>query len=579
MNEILGVQIPADLSVLSADELATLRADLKAAAETALAGDVTPQVITDVRAAREQRDAAKTVLSDRAAAEAALSADLEAERAALADEEDAEGEGPGHGEDEDGEGEAEGEDAPADEADADKALVASAGYTPVVRAAGFAGGTAVVTPDAVIPPTERRSIGDLVALGHLNAASGLSHIAPGEKFETMTSLGDALYERWQDVAGGSEGGHGPTVARIPGNFGALQTLGENAEDNIQVLGGRDFRAPSAQKAITAAMCAPVEPYYGLGAMSSTDRPVRGSMPAYRAPRGGVTVYPTPRLSDVDDGVGIWTRSDDANGSATKTACAVIPCASSVQYDIYAIYRCLTVKNLLQLTFPELVEAYLNRLAALQARLAEVTLLDAMVGSVNTKNVTVTGTVFDASIDLWTTIENALCVYREEERYGSETLHMWAARWVRSAIKIGLMRQRRTQGKLSDRLPTDAEVDAALGNLGVNVTWTLDTATTWDAVAAQADNAALVALPLTADFLLSPEGNFRVLDEGNINLGVTNNIVRDNTSNSKNQFTMWYENVEGLIDFGAISYAVELRGFCPNGAQTGDVTAINCGATS
>ena len=45
-----------------------------------------------------------------------------------------------------------------------------------------------------------------------------------------------------------------------------------------------------------------------------------------------------------------------------------------------MWRCLTIKNLMALTFPELVDAILNRLGSLHARLGEVTLLDAMLAS-------------------------------------------------------------------------------------------------------------------------------------------------------------------------------------------------------
>lgn len=578
MDEILGIEIPADLSdaALSTDDLLALSESLRTAALAAAEGDVTPDVVAQMRAAVEQREAIAAQVTARAEAEAALAADLQAAMAALADESSDET--------------TDEEDAPeasTDEAEVEEPETVTAAanpYTPVVRAGALAAEAPVVTPDAVIPPRQTGArIEEMLPVGAWRASSGVNGHSAGAAFESVTELADALQGRWQDIAGG--GSEKIVVATAKANFPDAQKLTESIEGNVAKFGGRDPLSPAVQRtaedAITAAICAPREPFYGLGAMSSTERPVRGSMAAYGAPRGGVSVYPTPRLADVDNGddgngTGIWTRSDDADDEALKAACAVIPCSNVENYDIYGVYRCMTIKNLMQMTYPELVEAFLNRLAALQARLAEETLLDAMWGSVNTKNVTVTGSGLDASIDLWTTIVNAITVYREEERYPTVPLEFRAHRWLRDAVKVGLLRQRRTSGTISDRIPTDADVDNALRDLGVIPTWTLDYAAAWSPMAAQEADAELVGYPIQADFHLTPRGNFRVLDRGDLNIGVTNNnIYRDNTSNSRNQFTMFFENFEGLIDFGAISYGVTISDFCPNGAQTLDVTAIEC----
>lgn len=74
-------------------------------------------------------------------------------------------------------------------------------------------------------------------------------------------------------------------------------------------------------AIVAA-CAPLTPYYGVGFYSSEERPVFNSIGKFAAPRGGVTIYSSPRFSDAnllpaDTGFGQWTLTDDNNPSAEK----------------------------------------------------------------------------------------------------------------------------------------------------------------------------------------------------------------------------------------------------------------------
>ena len=131
--------------------------------------------------------------------------------------------------------------------------------------------------------------------------------------------------------------------------------------------------------ITAALCAPATPYYGLACANVLRRPVFNSLPQFQAPRMKVSIPESPSLSDIVTGVGQWTAEDDADADAVKLACQTIACGTPTEYVMYGVYRCLTIKNMLAMSNPELVEAYLNRLGAAHARLAEQLLLNAMAG--------------------------------------------------------------------------------------------------------------------------------------------------------------------------------------------------------
>lgn len=572
MNTILGIDVSADLSALDSDALTALRAELLSAGKAALAGEsITPEIVADVKAAREYAGTIKATLAERADAEAQLAADIAAEDAALDAEDEVE----------------EAEEVPADEPVAEveeevevveEALVAAApSWKPT--AAGVSAGTSNTSNSAVAPvpaPAPVMNFGSAA----FSATANVDGMATGESFESAAQLGEALTDKWARISGGSN--EKVTVAKTFAHFSPEQILTEDVSANYAKFGGVDPLAPSAQ-AITAALCAPAEPLYAVSGESSLARPVKGSLAMYRPARGKVSVYPQPRLSAIDSGPGgagrgIWTAANEASASDTKAACAKIACSTPEVFQVYGVYRCMTVRNLLAMTFPELVEAYLNRLGSLTARLAEETLLDAMVGSANTKGVTVTPTNdFDASINLWTTVLNAVAIYREEERYSDQQFDAWIPRWVIPALQIGLVRQRRTSGNLSERLPSVGEISATFRAAGVDVTWTMDSATTWaDVDPAGADGDPLPELPTTVDILMSPKGNFRGLDLGELSIGVAaGNIYRDNASNSKNEFTMFQENFEGLMDFGAISYNLTIDALCFNGAQTADVTAIDC----
>jgi len=579
MRTIFGIDIP-DLSTLDIDGLKALRASVATAAVEAGKGEViSGDTLAEIKAARTFATEAKTRIDELAAAEAEANAELDddlAELAAAADDGEGEGEGDeSEGEDADpesDEGEGDGED---DEPEAPT----TAGLRSIRRPR--AAGVAASAPET--PADDRPGALPYPVTASMTTETGM---APGDNFADGVELSKALVEAWQSIRGSEPVKR--VVGKVFANYGDDQKLTSDYVANLEKFGGVDPLSAEAQ-AVVAAICAPRETYYGLTAESSTRRPVWGSLPKYQAPRGGVSVYPSPRLADVTngaagDGNGIWTRADDANGSATKEAAAVIPCSTPDDFDVYGVYRTMTVKNLAAMTYPELVDAFRNRQEALFSRLADSALLDAMADVPNIRKASVVAgsPAQAASINLLATIIQALAIYREEERYEDIMVDAYLPRWARDVIKIDALRMRRTQGSVANRIPTNAEIDSLFNEAGVNPIWTLDRANHWAAVDAQSTlpGATLATLPTRLNFYFTPRGNWRGLDLGVLNIGVAaGGIYRDNTSNTKNEFTMFYEKFEGLIDFGANSMEIEITDWCPNGAQTADITAITCSDNS
>lgn len=406
----------------------------------------------------------------------------------------------------------------------------------------------------------------------LTAASGVNGFAAGEEFENSVDLGRALLKRFEDIKGG--GTEKIAVANLKANFTEQMTLGSDPAENLEKFGGIDPTAPEAVAASLA--CTPREPLYDVGFDSSTARPLLASLPRRRAPRGGYTVYPSPVLADVadaagsGDGTGVWTETEDDDVNAVKNACAVITCSSPVQYDIYGVYRCLTVRNLLQMTFPELVEAYLNKLTALWARLAEVTLADAMLADGNLTAITETAASFSANQNLIDIITRVLTVYREQERYGDAVLDVWMHRWVRDSLKVDAGLMTKYDSTLSSRVASDADINRFFADLGVRPHFLYDTPTGWTGIAAQGAGA-LQAWPTTVEMIVAPAGNYQHLDQGTLQLGVTNRVPWDKDDMERNQFTMFWESYEGLLAMGAPTYSVTISGLDPNGQQRGYAT--------
>ena len=398
----------------------------------------------------------------------------------------------------------------------------------------------------------------------LLARGGVSGLQGGTAFTSWLELAETLVDVGSDISDGSS--VKVPVAFVPGNFTEEQQLGENMTQNL-----RKF-----EPEIMAAMCAPAVNTYDLDCWNTDRRPVRNSMAAFKPDaRGAVTIYPSPSLTDITDqspaGVGVWNVQDDASIGTTdpsSKACATIACADPVLYRLYGIWRCLTVQNLLAMTFPELVEAYLNRLAASHSRLAETQLLEAM--GTATVAVTQSDLGYGSSVSITTTIMNMLALHQETERWDNGESDAWVPRWVLYAMKMDMVRRRNTSGG-GISVPSDSEITRMFNDAGVTPHWFIDTPTWASAIPAVQTAGVLNLLPSSVEMVIAPRGKFAVMDRGELSIGVTGNgMYRDNASNASNNFTFFFENFEALVDTNSCpAYLLTVEDLCHNGIQIAD----------
>lgn len=546
--------IPENLEALDTEALTALRAELRAAGlaivEKGKTDRLSDEDLANARLAKDTVAQIGEVLAAQAAAAAELS-DIEDALAEDEDEDDTEDADEPALDDESDEG-AESEDDTEDaESDEDDTEV-TASVTPVRAKAGS---TAKAAPKSSKPPATLDAQAQ-----RWTSMAGVNGFAVGDTFENHTDIGQALLARWDDIRG--SGTEKLAVAKIEAR---------NLEATPMTPGLQSF--VDVEESITAGMdCVPREPIYDVGCDSSVARPFANSLPNRRAPRGGYSVYPSPMLADVSnedgngDGTGQWVRADDAvDSGSVKAACAVIPCGTPDNYDIYGVYRCMTVRNLHQMTHPELVAAFLNKLGALWARFAEVTLLEAALDSPNVIDITGDVTAnLGATSNILDNLIQAAAVYTEQERYEDGIrFGVWLQRWVAVAIVRDWLRAPRYNPSITDLVVARSEINAAFAKAGFNVHWVYDTPSGWNAVPTQAAGA-LQELPTGIDMLIGREGNMARMDEGSMTIGVTNKTPWDKDDMARNQFTMFWESYEGLIDYGCPSYQLSLAGVIPNG---------------
>lgn len=536
-------EIPEHPELLSAPELRSLAADIRVAV---LAASEDPNLDADGFAAMRAGVAAREELlalarrkETQAQVSSAMADDSEDEvivpDEVIQDDADAD-------DDDDAEDDADEGDEGAEGADAGERVPVGAGLS-------------VRTTTSV--PT-KRSV-ERITAGQLQALDGTPGKRAGDRFESWTDFAQALIEKADRLDPATREKY--HVGRALGEFDAQHRLTEDMLFNLKLF---------EQEELTAAMCAPAVPVYDLACANTNRRPVRASFASFQpAARGAVSIYPSPTLEDITTGFGLWTNEEDSDTEAVKDPCATVECATPTTYRLYGIYRCLTVKNLLQLTFPELVEAYLNRLGAAWARLAEVTLLNAMGTAADTVEAAHVG--YGGSVSIPKAILQYLTAFQELQRWDNPAMDVWMHRGVLMAIKADMISRRRTDGG-RPTVPSDAEVNSIFTNAGVTPHWTLDVANWMTALSAFSTAGVLRDFPRNVEMMIAPQGKFAVLDRGELSVGVTGNgIYRDNESNRRNEFTFFFESFEGLVDTDSCpAHVVELNDVCWNGQQVADI---------
>ena len=530
-------QIPETLAGLSAEQLRVLAVSLRSALDANLAAATSP-------ADFDEYDAFKARYTRIDAMASAAEADEATAAKAEADE-------------------AEAAEAAALAALAEEAAEEEVVEPEVVKEVEVVASTPVVTTSevATIVETAPAVIDDAPTTGWFATANGAAaiNVKEGYEFSSMTEVAEAFRQRLESIDSGSDVKH--TIAQQRGNFTDQQDLSDDLVFNLQKL--------QDEKELTAAMCAPLTPLYDLSCANTMRRPVANGLPQFRLrpDRGGFTVYPSPSLSDITTGYGQWTSTDDDDSEALKT-CQTITCSTPVEYEIYAVYRCLTVKHLVQMTFPEIVEAYLNRLGAAWARFAETLLLEAM-GTGSTQLATA-DLGYGGTQTVLSTVLNYLGLYREIERWDDGIMDAWMPRWVMYAIKTDLMRRRRTDGG-TQMVASDETINAMFRNAGVEPHWFMDRPSWATPVPGIAVNGVLNFFPRSVEILVHPRGKFALMDRGNLNIGVApNNQYRVDDDLLRNQYRFFFESFEGVINTNTCpAHILQIDTTCWNGVQIDD----------
>ena len=416
-------------------------------------------------------------------------------------------------------------------------------------------GTPVAASATVAVPRGNEPILASAGESRVFAGADLSGINVGQEFSDSRQFADAFASRLKAL-NRVHGGDGEQV------LVASIKLSEAPED--RTLGMNDpfknmekIEEVISPESITASggCCAPLVTRYDLFDCGGvTDRPVRDSLPSFRAERGGIRFFRGPALADLQGALGFWTCADDEAADidtpSTWKVCARINCPPEETAELQAITMCLTFGVLQSRIFPETVVAN-NKLALVaQARLADSALLAQI--KADSKAITDSGSPLGAVRDLLDTIGRAAIYFRDRYRIKGVPLRAIIPSWVVELLRGDIVKGEFTGGQTPANFfgISEDEVKSFFAQRNINVTWALDSSapvTLGGGFFTEATTA-LPAWPTSVQWALFPEGTWLHLDGGSLDLG----IVRDSGLVRVNDYMQFSETFESVVNIGCES---------------------------
>jgi hypothetical protein len=384
----------------------------------------------------------------------------------------------------------------------------------------------------------------------ITAGADIPGYTAGSTINDMYEVAQAMEKRIHSlrrVNGGDGEQH--IVASVTTSFPEERTLSTDAESNSIKI-----NAVASQGALVASggHAAPLEVKYDIYAIgSTTNRPVRDSLPRFQADRGGIRYVTPPSFAagSYADAVGVWTAAVDADPEDAVKASLTVSAAAELTATTDAVTLQLQFGNLMTRAYPELIARH-NELALVQhAREAEQYIL----GKIEAGSTAVTsGTLIGFGRDFLVSVRKAAVAYRSRHRIAQSTpLKAIIPDWVYDAMAADLALAMPGDGTLS---VSRSEIEGYLAQLNVTLVASPDMT-----VYGSQGAAALLEFPDSFKWHLFAEGTFLFLDGGSLDLG----IIRDSSLVGTNDYKMFVETFEGVAKVGieslTITQAVNVNG--------------------
>ncbi len=410
--------------------------------------------------------------------------------------------------------------------------------------------SAAVTAGAPLPQAPRKlnpTIDDIkAAAGKSNvsvrrkesvlvASAEIPHIAQGSVLKDMDALVAAMTSRARTLplmSRGFETNIYP-IAGLQLEHRFMLGMDSTPDEVNEVL-----TAATDVEALVAAggWCSPSEISYDFFNIVCEDGLI--DLPTVGINRGGLRWPTSPAYSSITSNFWSWNETQDI-AAVTGTAqsgskvCARVPCPSFNEARLHCDGFCLTVGNLMEDAFPELIANHTRLTFAGHAhRLNQLRIADLLSNSTAITGYGASGAGVVAPV--LGSLELSAMDYREKYAMCVDAvLEVVLPRWLRGAMRSDL--RKRSGAGLENLSVTDAQLMNMFDLLNIRVQWVTD----WQVrtTGFPGDATPIVTWPTTVQFLLFAPGTF-VLGRGlQLNLG----IVRDSVLNATNDHTgEWLE---------------------------------------
>lgn len=184
------------------------------------------------------------------------------------------------------------------------------------------------------PATTRPRPAAPVGQVSITASADVPGYSPGQRLNSIADIARAMIERHHNLGAG----RGGPEDRVPVvRFTLDQPVDRRLDSQMSVRQVQETIGRFARNgtALTAAggLCAPTEGYYDQLVIAEAMRPVRDFLPNFGADRGGIRFNPPPKLSQITQGVGTVTVAQDAGGvvvadGATTSGSATVTSATA-----------------------------------------------------------------------------------------------------------------------------------------------------------------------------------------------------------------------------------------------------------
>ena len=288
-------------------------------------------------------------------------------------------------------------------------------------------------------------------------------------------------------------------------------------------------------------------------------------------RGGMRWPTSPSFGDLASSTGlwVWTETQDiaaATGTAqsgTKT-CARVPCASFNEARLDCDGLCITAGNLTTDAWPEQIANFMRLVMAAHAHRVNTRLINKLVALSTGVALGVSGQ--GVAVPVLDAIEmTAIDIRNKYAMCDNATLEGVFPNWVFGMIRADLAKRKGYDSPASSFNITNAEIAAWFTARGISAQFVQD----WQVRAAgyPGQSSAMTAWPSTVQFMMYPAGTFVKGNGLSLDLGV----VRDSTLNATNDYTAaWSEDCWLTAMIGHESRVITVP-VCANGAVGSDIT--------